>query len=111
MYSYTLSLTSALYGIGWSVSRPDRFTPGKDPVPIVEEVGRAPGSVWKGVENLAPTGIRSPNHPARIELLNRLHYPVRVDISVFFENLSTKLKFHSHLTEQRVLHMKTDAEL
>jgi len=28
-------LTSALDGGGWSTSRPGRFTPGKDPVPIV----------------------------------------------------------------------------
>jgi hypothetical protein len=34
-------------------------TPGKDPVPIVREVGWAPESVWTGAENLAPTGIRS----------------------------------------------------
>jgi len=27
--------TSALDGVGWSTSRPGRFTPGKDPVPIV----------------------------------------------------------------------------
>jgi len=35
------------------------FTPGKDPVPIVQEAGWAPGPVWTGAENLAPTGIRS----------------------------------------------------
>ena len=34
-YSSTLSLTSALSGGGWSSPRADRFTPGKDPVPIV----------------------------------------------------------------------------
>jgi len=34
-YSYTLSLTSALDRGGWSTPRPGRFTPGKDPVPIV----------------------------------------------------------------------------
>ena len=34
------------------------FTPGKDPVPILQEAGWAPG--WSGrVENLVPTGIRS----------------------------------------------------
>jgi len=33
------------------------FTPGKDPVPIVQEAGWAPGPVWTGVENLAPTRI------------------------------------------------------
>ena len=40
------------------------FTSGKDPVPIVQEAGWAPGPVWKGAENLAPTGIRSPDRPA-----------------------------------------------
>ena len=28
-----------------------------------------------GAENLTPTGIRSPDRPARSELLYRLHYP------------------------------------
>jgi hypothetical protein len=32
-------------------------TPGKNPVPIVQEAGWDPGPVWAGVENLAPTGI------------------------------------------------------
>jgi hypothetical protein len=54
---------------------PDRFTPGNDPVPIVQEAGWAPGPVWTGTENLTPTGIRSPDHPARSELLYRLRYP------------------------------------
>ena len=36
-YSCTLSLTMALDGGGWSTPRPGRFTPGKDPVPIVQE--------------------------------------------------------------------------
>jgi len=37
------------------------FTPGKDPVPILQEAGWAPGPVWTGAENLDPTGIRSPD--------------------------------------------------
>ena len=49
--------------------------PGKDPVPIVQETGWAPGPVWTGAENLAPTGIRSPNRPARGQSLYRLSYP------------------------------------
>ena len=60
---------------GWSTSRPGRFTPGKDPVSIVQETGWAPGPVWTGVENLAPTGIRSPDHPAHSESLYRLRFP------------------------------------
>jgi len=59
-------LTSALDGGGWSTSRPGRFTPGKDPVPIVQEAGWAPGPVRTGAENLAPTGIRSPDRPAPV---------------------------------------------
>jgi hypothetical protein len=31
--------------------------PGKDPVPIGEEAGCAPGPVWTGAENLAPPGF------------------------------------------------------
>jgi hypothetical protein len=38
-------VTSALEGGGWSASRPGHFTPGKDPVSIVQEAGWAPGPV------------------------------------------------------------------
>jgi hypothetical protein len=38
--------------------------PWKDPVPIVQEAGWAPGLVRTGAENLTPTGIRSPDRPA-----------------------------------------------
>jgi hypothetical protein len=37
------------YGGGWSAPRPGRFIPGKDPVPIAQEAGWAPGPVWTGV--------------------------------------------------------------
>jgi len=40
------------------------FTPGKDPVPIEQGAGWAPGPVWKGGKS-RPTGIRYPDHPAR----------------------------------------------
>ena len=35
------------------------FTPGREPVPIVQEAGWAPGPVWTGAENLVSTLIRS----------------------------------------------------
>jgi len=54
MYISTLSLTSALDGSGSLTPRPGRFTPGKDPVPFVQEAGWAPGLVWTGAENFAP---------------------------------------------------------
>ena len=50
------------------------FTPGEDPVLILQEAGWAPGPVWTGAENLAPTGIRSPDRPVRSESLYRLSY-------------------------------------
>jgi len=61
---------------GWGVSVTPRplFTPGKDPIPIVQEAGWAPGSVWPGAGNFASTGIPSPNRPARSQSLYRLSY-------------------------------------
>ena len=47
----------------------------EDPVPIVQEAGLTPGRVWTGAENLTPTGIRSPDRPARRQSLYRLRYP------------------------------------
>jgi hypothetical protein len=53
------------------------FTPRKDPVPIVQEAGWAPGPVWTGAENLAPTRIRSPDRPAHsaVTILTELPSP------------------------------------
>jgi hypothetical protein len=56
---------------GWRVcvtSRP-LFTPGKDPVPIVQQGEWAPGPVWTGAENLTQIGIRSPDLPVRSQSL------------------------------------------
>jgi hypothetical protein len=52
-----LSLTSALVRGQWSAPLPSRFTPGNDPVPIVQEAGLAPGPVWMGAENLPTVGF------------------------------------------------------
>ena len=75
MYTSTLPSTSVIDGGEWSTSRPGRFNPVKNPVPIVQEAGWAPGPVWTGAGNLARTGIRSPDRPARSESLYRLRYP------------------------------------
>ena len=65
MYSSTLPSTLALEGGGWSMPSPGHFTLGKDPVPIVQEAGWAPGPVWMGVENLTPHWdlIPGPSNP------------------------------------------------
>jgi len=75
MYSSTLSLTSALDGVGGQRHAQAASPPEKDPVPSVQEAGCAPGPVWKGAENLAPIGIRSPDRPARNKSPYRLRYP------------------------------------
>jgi hypothetical protein len=71
MYSSTLLSISSLDAVGWSMPCPGHFNPGKDLVPT----GWAQVSFWTGSENLAPTGIRSPDRPARSKLLYRLSYP------------------------------------
>jgi hypothetical protein len=53
-----------------SASCPGRFLPPrKDPVLIVQEAGWAAGPVWTGAGNFVPTGIRSPELPARSQSL------------------------------------------
>jgi len=76
LYSY---LTTALEG-GWGISVTPRslFTPVKEPVPIIQGAGWAPGPVWTGAENLALTGIRSQDRPARSQSLYRLSYPAHI---------------------------------
>jgi len=44
-YSSTLSLTLVLSWGGWLRTRPDRFTPGNESVPVVWVAGRAAGPV------------------------------------------------------------------
>ena len=82
MYSSTRPSTSALDGGGWSTLRPGRFTHGKEPVPVLQEAGWAPGPVWTAAENLVPTRIRSQDRPARSESLYRLSYsgPLSVEL-------------------------------
>ena len=62
-------ILGTLKGGEWSAPRPGRLYPGKDPVPIVQEAGWASEPVWIGAENLAPTGIRSPDLPVGVNVL------------------------------------------
>ena len=67
----------------WSASRP-----GKDPVPIVQEAGWAQGPVWKSGKS-RPTGIRSPDRPARSQSLYRLSYLAHIKYTSSSEKLCT----------------------
>ena len=62
-------------GVGGQCHAPAAFTPGKDPLHIVQEAGWASEPVWIGAENLAPTGIRTLDLPARSESLYLLRHP------------------------------------
>jgi hypothetical protein len=67
-YTCTLSLTPTL-DVEWVVNatlRPN-YSRERDPLPIVQEIGWAPGPVGTGEENLATNVIRSPGCPARNE--------------------------------------------
>ena len=76
------------------------FTPGKDPVPIVQEAGWVPGPVWT-VENLAlRERIPGPSSPYSVpiptELPGPLLHPVRVN------NLMTKYLIYNFVLNLRL---------
>jgi hypothetical protein len=74
-YSSTLSLTSALDGMGGQRHTPPALPPRKRPGTHCRETEWFPGQVWTGAENISPTGIRSPDRPALSESLHRPHRP------------------------------------
>ena len=58
---------------GWVVSSTPRlhFTPGRDPIPILQEAEWAPGTVWTGGKS-RPHRDSIPDRPARCQSLYRL---------------------------------------
>ena len=84
-WRYSSTLFNLVGSWGWVVNATPRplYPHERDPVPIVQDGGWAPGPVWTGAENLAPTGIRSVDRPARSESLYRLRYssPRKVHVS------------------------------
>jgi hypothetical protein len=50
------------------------FTPGKDPVPILQETGWTPGQIWTGGKS-RPHRDSIPDRPARSQSLYRQSYP------------------------------------
>ena len=64
-----------------STPRP-HFTPGKDPVPILQEAGWAPGPVWTSGKS-RPHRHSIPDLPARSQSLYRLSCPARPFIYIY----------------------------
>jgi hypothetical protein len=81
--------------VGGQRHAPAALIPGKDPVPILQEAGWAPGPVWIGVENLAPIGIGFPDLPIHSESLHWLRYPGpptnRCTVPLFHDDVSLLL--------------------
>jgi len=71
MYSSALSLTSAVDGV-CGQRHISAVYPRERTGTFVQEAGWDPGLLWTGTENLVPTGIRSPDRPARSESLYRI---------------------------------------
>jgi len=70
-------MTAVLEGGEWSAAHPGRTLPrGKDPVPILQEAGWAPGLVWMGRKS-HPHRNSIPDLPARSQSLYRLSYVTR----------------------------------
>ena len=71
-------------GQGVRVTLRPHFTPGKDPVPIVQEAVWASGPVWTGAENLAPhrDPIPGPSSPQPVTT------PTELSLSTFPRKVS-----------------------
>ena len=101
---------------GWVVSSTPRpqFTPGKDPVPILQEAGWAPGPVWTG-GNSRPHRHSIPNFPARssVTILTELPGPQYITwyisyIYIFPNFYSLRFRYENYL---HILHTPVIARI
>ena len=85
---------------GWVVSSTPRphFTPRKDPVPILQEAGWAPGPVWTGGKS-RPHWDMIPDRPARSQSLYRLSYRAHIRRNIRKRN-NTKKQYKQHTTQE-----------
>jgi len=82
---------------GWVISSTPRphFTPGKDPVSILQEDDWAPGSLWTGGKS-RPHRDSIPDRPARSQSLYRLSY-IRVSNKIKKKRQRQKLITEVHI--------------
>ena len=73
-----------------STLRP-QFTPGKDPVPILLEAGRAPRPVWRGGKT-RPHRDSIPDRPARSQSLYQLSCPAHTVLIRTYRKINTEIK-------------------
>jgi hypothetical protein len=80
------------------------FTPGKDTVPILQEAEWAPGPVWIGAENLAPTAIRSPDRAARSQSLFQLSYRAHATYQSVSQSIGNEISKFLRSSERPAFH-------
>ena len=66
--------SNPLEGGWWSAPHRGRFTPGKTRYPLYRRSRSVSELLWTLTENLATTGIQSPDRPAHSKTLYRLSY-------------------------------------
>ena len=96
-------MTAALEGGEWPAARPGRphFTPGKDSVLILQEVGWAQGPVWTGGKS-RPDRVSIPDRPAPSQSL--LSYPATSQkLPTVFKLKTEKRRQHKEV----VVHIST----
>ena len=71
---YRKLFSSFILGMGGQRHAPAVLPPGRTRYPLYRTLGGAQGRSGRVRKNLTPTGIRSPDHPARSECLYRLSY-------------------------------------
>jgi hypothetical protein len=62
--------------VGGQCHAPTSLPQIKKQAPIVQEAGWASGAAWIDLENVASTGVTTPDRPACSESLYRLSHPV-----------------------------------
>ena len=72
-------------GVGGQPHAPAASTPKKDPIPILQESGWAPGLVWTGGKS-RPHRDSIPDRPARSQSLYRLSYPAHCKITCYLQS-------------------------
>jgi hypothetical protein len=69
----------------------------RDPVSVVQEAAWAPGPFWTSKENLAPTGIRFPDRPARSQSLYESNSKI-TNVRYFWRGVTEiKVSYHSRI--------------
>ena len=107
-------MTVALEGGEWSAARPGRtLPPGKDPVPIVQRTGWAPGIVWTGGKSRLHRDS-NPDRPASNSVaipteLPSPHYVLNKYIKYYLKVLIPAVNWMSEYLKKLVVALPTYA--